>query len=354
MENLMKEALVDVTPASDKICLMMPQKSAGNTNKKKLNTDKITKGRGHIANMSDEQTVCAAALECLGVLLMDQGVLMKPVLFFLMQEKITSIAFKTFSRTQLDGDLYRDPICRTNLADLIGFMMQYPVNKMPVPINYGINILTKVKEYDPSQKVRATAAKNLSQAEMTIHNKKDVFYFPVEYKDLKDTLMFNKQTIQKFVEANAQKEVNGSNQSNVIEIEDEAMEQSENIVISDNESEKQVAEKADEELNPPPADEINEISDESEPEKESEVMAPTHEISDDEQVENVEEPEKLVIVDKLPEPVKTAAISSPRKSARNAKRSSPPAPVKTSPKKQKKSGKDDEELVNEMLADFNE
>jgi proline-, glutamic acid- and leucine-rich protein 1 len=346
MENLMKEALIDITPANDEICLMMPQQNGGKSNKrKKVNAEKkIAKGRAHIASMSAEQKVCANALECLGFLLVYHGVLMKPVLFYIMQEKINSIGFMISSKAQHDGDLYRDPTCRSRLADVIGFMMIHPVNKMPVPINYGIALLTKFKQTDPDSNVRDNAAMNLYRAETAIHNRKDVFYFPVDYRELRDTLMFNKQTIQKFNEL-TNVPVNGQN---VVEIDNEAMDEDANVVISDNESVEEVAVNVGiEKLNPPPsAAEVNEISDDSEPEAE------TQEISDDD--DDIEEPEE---VPALPEPDQETTKKNPTRSTRQSTADKRPSPVeqpKTSPKKQKVSDKKEEELVDEMLADFNE
>lgn len=337
MENFMKEALIDITPANDEICLMMPQQNGGKSNKrKKVNAEKkIAKGRAHIASMTDEHKVCAKALECLGFLLVYHGVLMKPVLFFMMQEKITSIAFMISSKAQHDGDMYRDPVCRSKLADVIGFMMLHPVSKMPVPINYGIALLTKFKQTDPDSNVRDNAAMNLYRAETAIHNRKDVFYFPAEYCELRDTLLFNKQTITKLNES----AVNGQKASVVIEVDDEVQQEDENIVISDNESIEKVANGSEKLIPPTAADEVNEISDESEPEE------VTQEISDE------EEPEKI------PQPVPESAKKNPPRSTRRSTADKRPPPVeqpKTSPKKQKVSDKKDEELVDEMLADFNE
>ena len=109
----MKEALIDVTPAHDEIFLIMPQGGAKSNKRKKINAEKkFEKGKGHGANIIEEQKVCAKALECLGFLLVYHGVLMKPVLFYLLQEKIISIGFAVSSKTQHNESLYRDPLCK--------------------------------------------------------------------------------------------------------------------------------------------------------------------------------------------------------------------------------------------------
>lgn len=338
----MKEALTDVTPANDEICLMMPQQNGGKSNKrKKVNAEKkISKGRAHIASMSEEQKVCAKALECLGFLLVYHGVLMKQVLFYVMQEKITSIAFMISSKIQQDGDLYRDPTCRSRLTDVIGFMMIHPVNKMPVPMNYGIALLTKFKQNDPDSNVRDAASMNLYRAETAIHNRKDVFYFPAEYKELKDTLNFNKLTVQKFNQVR-QETGNGA----AVEVDDEPMLEEENVVISDEESKK-----APEKLNPPKQDEVNEISDESEPEADESQpkVDETFEISDED-----EEHDILEAAPENPEPEPETPKRSTRKSVADKRQTKVESP-KSSPKKRKVTDKKQDEILDEMMADFNE
>lgn len=333
----MKEALIDITPANNEICLMMPQQNGGKSNKrKKVSAEKFAKGRVHVANISDEQKVCAKALECLGSLLVHQGVLMKPVLFYILQEKLISIGFKISSQPLCDGELYRDPNCRSKLADVVGYLMLYPVYKMPVPINYGIALLTKLKNSDPDLNVRHAAELNLHHAEKAIHNRKDVFYYPIEFRDLRDTLMFNKQIIQKFNESTAPQldTSNGLKTDNVVEpIKSNGVtEEAEKIIISDNESaedEVSVIKTADIETSNTPQDqqsEVNEISDDDN------EQAEPQEISDDESIE------ETVI----------------RPPVAKEKRPSPNDDVKVAAKKQKvaEKSKEDEEVLEEYLADF--
>ena len=332
MENLMKEALIDVTPANKEIYLMVPQHNGGKSNKKKkVHVDKFTKGRTHIASIADEQRVCSKALECLGFLLVYHGALMKPVLFYIMQEKIVSIGFKITSKVQIDGDLYRDPHCRSRLSDVVGFLMVYPVSKMPVPINYGIALLSKIKQSDPDSNVRDCATMNIYRAETAIHNRKDVFYYPTDYKDLRDTLMFNKQTINKFNEATVAREETSTNGKYVETPEVNVdVKETEDILISDDESDQNLVKVVETvEIKSPEKEEpeINEISDEEEEE--------AQEISDEEPVtEMIVEPTRLT-------------RSAERK--RESLTVEPPAVAK----KQKVSNKKDEELVDELLADFN-
>lgn len=321
MENLMKEALIDITPANNEICLMMPQQNGGKANKRKrLNADKkFTKARSHVVNKSDEQKVCAKALECLSFLLVYHGVLMKPVLFYILQEKVSSIGFMIASRSQDESDLYHDPFCRSRLSDLIGFLMVHPVHKMPVPINYGLAMLTKMKNLDPIASVRDAAAMNLYRAESAIHNRKDVFYFPPDCRDLRDTLMFNKQTIQKFqAETNGQEKPaidTNSKKPRREEVEDVE------VVISDdsNEEEMEITEDAVPMLPLIVEPEVNEISDDAD---------------EPQEISDTEEPEIVVVIEKPKSPVK----ESP--------------PVVTIKRTKKISNHKDDDLLEEYLADF--
>jgi hypothetical protein len=335
MENLMKEAFIDVTPTDNEIYLMVPQQNGGKSHKKKkLNIDgKFVKGKTHVSNLSFEQNVCIKALECLAYMLVYHGVLMKPVLFYIMQEKITSIAFAVSAKVQQDSDLYRDPTCRSRLSDLIGFMMIHPVPKMPVPINYGIALLTKMKHSDSDANVRDVAAMNLYRAETAVHNRKDVFYFPSDYRDLRDTLMFNKQTVQKF-NAPIEKTTNELLSSNIIEEHQSNNKMEvENVLIPSSDSEDESNDLTKNNNEQEPQTEVNEISDDDE----DAVIETTPEIS---------EPETIRRSSRKPMPSekKLAAVSE--------KRTSPVAEAQVSPKKQKVSNQKEEDMVEEYLADF--
>lgn len=325
----MKEALIDITPASNDVCLILPQQNGGKAAKKrKHNAEKLIKSRGHVVNIDHEQKVCVKALECLGYLLVYQGSLMKPVLFFLLQEKVTSIGFLIASKIQQDGELYRHPLCRSFLADLVGFLMTHPLHKMPLPINYGIALLTKLKHSDPDASVRKAADMNLYRAETAIHNKKDVFYFPPDYSELRDHLMFNKQTINKFNDATVPKELNGT-AVYAVEPDDEVLE---SIAVVDNGESSDEAElvatiaepmkagRSTRQKQAPPVPEVvEEISDEE-----------TQEISDDEECEIIPP-----VAEKRPS---TSDLT-------------PPAVAK---KPKVVASKKDEELLEEYMADFND
>lgn len=323
MENVLKEALLDVTPPTKEIRLMMPQKNGGSSNKKKkfAADKKFTKGKAHVASIVDEQTVCAKALECLCFLTALNGGITKPALMFILQEKILAVGFAISSRTQEENDLYRDPMCRVKLSDLVTYMMTHPVATMPTHINHGIALLTKTKNSDPDVNVRNAASMNLNRAEPTIRSRKEAVYFPPEYRDLRDTLMFNRQTINRFNEA-----LNLRGESaNEVSPTAEALptpDGTANIIISDNESKDDdeivtngnASRQVEAVIEPM---EVNEISDED-----------TQEISDSDEPEIVQPPPKA------------------------DKRASRSRAVVTPPKKQRNTDSNNDELLDEYLADF--
>lgn len=328
MENLMKEAFIDITPASNDICLILPQQNGGKAAKKrKHNSEKLIKSRGHVVNIDHEQKVCAKALECLGYLLVYQGTLMKPVLFFLLQEKVIAVGFLIASKIQQDGELYRHPRCRSLLADLVGFLMTHPLHKMPVPINYGIALLTKLKHSDPDESVRKTADMNLYRAETAIHNKKDVFYFPPDYSELRDTLMFNKQTINKFNDATVPKDSNGTVVS-LVEPDDEVEENVLSLDGGDSSDEAELVATIVE----PPKEAQNTRQKPTQP-----ALEVVEEVSDEETQEISDEDEDCEIVPPVAE--KRPSSSDP----------TPPAVAK---KSKVVASKKDDELLEEYMADF--
>ncbi|CRK88167.1 CLUMA_CG001952, isoform A [Clunio marinus] len=312
MENIMKEAFIDVTPTNDEICLIVPQQDNKKSNRrKKVNIDKkFLKQKTHMASNEDEQLTCVKALECLRFILISQGAIMKPTLFYIMQEKILAIGFSISSTIQQDGDLYRDPSCRSRLSDLITSMMTHPVQKIPTLINYCIALLTKIKQTDSDAKVRENAERNLYTAETTIHNRKDVFYFPIDYREFRDTLMFNKQIIKKFNEP-------------VVTIE---------------------------KVNNEESNDVNEnIENEEDDEKQESIsVAEGNEISEEEVLEESSSEEESPII----EPLSTKTTNPSSEKVTENKRPSTAEDSHTTEKKQKISNGKEEELLEEYLADF--
>jgi proline-, glutamic acid- and leucine-rich protein 1 len=348
MENIMKEMLVDVTPAIDESFLIISTQENGNGEKKKKKGNgigKLLKGKTTLINLVDSQKTCAKALKCLGILLMYQGVLMKPVLYYVMQEKILAIGFKITSSVQKEDELYHDYVCRIKLCDLLLFMILHPVQKNPLPLNYCLALLTQLKHSDPDMNVRDNASENMLRAESVIHNRKEVFYFPSDYRELRDTLLFNKSTIQKLIETPSNETLRNENQSNgnsmnvemFSEAEDDENEDEDednndnNNDTQQNENQKESCSENDENENK------NEDSNDDDDDDDDD------EVEEEEEVENVEEiikpPTQEIKIVPLPQKQKRQTTT-----ATNV--------IEKPSKKPKISDLKDEQVVEEMLADF--
>lgn len=353
----MKEALNDITPKIDESFLIIQANGDGKKKKKQGNVNgKLLRGKTSLVNLVDAQKTCAEALKCLGHILMYQGVLMKPVLFYIMQEKVFAIGFRISSIVQKEDELYHDQECRKKLNDLVLLMALHPVHKIPVPLNYCMALLTKVKHSDPNVHVRENASENLHRVEGAIHNKKEIFYFPSDYRELRDTLMFNKQTIHKFNECKSesirnQNENHSNGKSDIVEMftesEDDEHENADDEDENDNhgidENVNQNESKEDSFLSAVEAEQEEEFDEESlsdENEEEEEIV-------DDEMAETIKPPTREVISEKMSSRSKTAKDSS-------AKRAAAVNDIEKTAKKPKKSDLKDEQVVEEMLADFDE
>lgn len=334
MENIMKEMLLDISPAIDESFLIISstQENSGNSEKKKKGKGigKLLKGKPALVNLVDSQKTCAKALECLGILLMYQGVLMKPVLYYVMQEKVLAIGFKITSSVQKEDELYHDYVCRTKLCDLLLFMILHPVQKNPLPLNYCLALLTQLKHSDPDMNVKDKASENMLRAESVLHNRKEVFYFPTDYRELRDTLLFNKSTIQKLIEI-------PTNNGEINSCENQSNGNSMNVQIISSDTE-------------------NDDDDEDEDNNDDEIQEPNDdddEMEEDEN-ENEDEKEEEKVEEIIKPPTQEIKITpSPQKQQKRERQTAAAKNIIEKPlKKPKISDLKDEQVVEEMLADF--
>lgn len=349
----MKEALNDITPKIDDSFLIIQENGDGKKKKKQGNSSgKLLRRKTSLVNLIDAQKTCAQALKCLGHILMYHGVLMKPVLFYIMQEKVFAIGFRISLIVQKVDELYHDFECRKKLNDLVLLMALHPVHKIPVPLNYCMALLTKVKHSDPNVHVRENASENLLRVEGAIHNRKEIFYFPSDYRELRDTLMFNKQTINKFNELQSESKNHNENQSNrkseIVEM-ISASEDEENEDVEDDDNDNN---EIDENVND--IKESFEATLEAEQEKnvdEESLSAESEEeekeIDDDEMGELIEPPTQKIVSGKMSSRSKTTTDSP-------TKRPAAVNDIVKPTKKPKNSDLNDEQVVEEMLADFDD
>lgn len=332
-ENLLKEAFIDVTPPNDEICLMVPQPNGNKSNRKKRNQHadkKIGKSKGHVVNIENEQMACYTALDVMNTLLKYDGATLKPVLYKLMQDKILSVAFMITERDSEVGDLYSNSVCRIKLTELIYNMMSHPATSCPAPISFGIELLQKLKNDDFDFNVRRTAAIHLTFSEKLIHNKKESFYFPTDIRDFRDTLKYNAHILKKFSEK-APEEDSVKQNTGIITLEDDDEEQNEEslsevIAIPDEDQKHET---------PMEQEEVNVIISDDSSDGDLQIIGNKDKVEQTSEKGSIEDAVEPVVV--LPAP------------KRQAKQKSPAAN-----KKVKLADKQNDKLIDEYLADFND
>lgn len=349
MENAMKEALADITPKIDETFLIIQENGndGGGRKKKKPGnvSGKLLKAKTQHANLIDAQRTCVEALNCLEHMLRYQGVLMKPALFYVLQEKVFAIGFRISSIPQKEDELYHDPQCRSALVDLVQALALHPVQKIPVPLNYCVALLSKVKHSDSNVHVRDNASASLIRLEGAIHSRKECFYFPSDYKELRDTLMFNKQTIHKLIECKTNQNGAQSNGKSEIAAAAEMLSASEDENENDEHDDDNRG--IDENVKPNESKDDSFVSavEEEEEEADQESLNEDAENDDNDVDDDVGETIK---------PPPAEVPMSPPASVKRPAAANDTAAEKPTVKKPKTSDLKEELVVEEMLADFDE
>lgn len=203
-ENLLKEIILDTTPRNNAMCLMIPTGKKDSLSRKqlrKVQSEKKVQKTVTIDSLENEQELCVVALELLNVLWKTNGTLLKPVLCKIVQDKILFIAFSTASKDENQSeDLYTSPRCRIQLMETIYTLMSCSTFNCPPPLSFGLELMKKVKQTDHDYNVRKLCDSLSMDVEKLIHNKKEVFYFPTDIKDFRDTIKYNEYTLKKFNE----------------------------------------------------------------------------------------------------------------------------------------------------------
>ncbi|CAO1418811.1 unnamed protein product [Diamesa serratosioi] len=203
-ENLLKEIILDTTPRNNAMCLMIPTGKKDSLSRKqlrKVQSEKKVVKAATPENLEYEQELCVVALELLNILWKTNGTLLKPVLCKIVQDKILFVAFSSASRDENQSeDLYTNPRCRIQLMETIYTLMSCSTFNCPPPLSFGLELLKKVKQTDYDYNVRKLCDSLSINVEKLIHNKKEVFYFPTDIKDFRDTIKYNEYTLKKFNE----------------------------------------------------------------------------------------------------------------------------------------------------------
>ena len=352
-ENLLKEIILDTTPRNNAMCLMIPTGKKDSLSRKqlrKVQSEKKVQKAVTSDNLENEQELCVVALELLNVLWKTNGTLLKPVLCKIVQDKILFIAFSSASRDENQSeDLYTNPRCRIQLMETIYTLMSCSTFNCPPPLSFGLELLKKMKQSDHDYNVRKLCDSLSINVEKLIHNKKEVFYFPTDIKDFRDTIKYNEYTLKKFNEITEWGiESKVDDKEDEVIIDDNLMNGSEDVVVMIEKlvSPKEAAKTKEQAI-------LNESI---------EITSDSDEVEEDEmEVDEKEEEETLVITNEVilcedgeEEEEEKDSIAPPKSIPNNA--AEEPAM-----KKQKLNNKDvivldddDETLLDELYTDLNE
>lgn len=199
MENLMKEAFIDITPIQSDIVLTLPQTSEKSKKKKKENAMRKTiSGNAIDKCLHLHQMLCSKSLEFLRNLLLYSGAAMKPVLLKILQDKILVTTFKFMSLELTENDLYNSINCRSNMLELIFALQTHPPIRNATPMSFFIEILSKFKEHDCELKLKQRAMEMLRSVEGMLHCRKDPIHFPTDLREFRDSWLFNEKTVKAF------------------------------------------------------------------------------------------------------------------------------------------------------------
>lgn len=202
MENLMKEAFVDITPIQTEIVLTLPQASGGGEKSKKKKKEnamrKTISGNAIDKSLHLHQMLCSMSLEFLRNLLLFNGAAMKPVFLKILQDKILMTTFKFISLELTENDLYNSIKCRSNMLELIFVIQTHPPIRNATPMSFFIEILSKFKDNDRELELRQRAMEMLRSVEGMLHCRKDPIHFPNDLREFRDHWLFNEKTVKAF------------------------------------------------------------------------------------------------------------------------------------------------------------
>lgn len=165
-------------------------------------------------SIQNEIKLCKKALETLQIFLDSTGTFIKPIYHKILQDKVLLQSFNVLGQFKNRKDYYEDAECRIKLFEVLTALVNNSSANCPPPLGYGLEILTKAKQLDPDFEVRENCAKLLMVLEKAIHPKREIFYFPTDVKDFRDTIKFNQLVLKKFDNLNGEVHENGKKTGN--------------------------------------------------------------------------------------------------------------------------------------------
>lgn len=256
-----------------------------------------------------------------------------------MQDKILTTSFLViFKRTSHFGDAE----CRAKLFETLYSLVINSSHISPPPLSYALEIFTRVKQWDVDQLVRKDCEIYLASIEKLIHPKKEVFFFPTDVQDFRDSMKFNQQVLQKFSEIPNLKVTEVTTEENVqnIDMDDDT---EKDIVFDQSESESEEEPILEPPAKTPKVDESVKIS------NKLPTVVVVEESSDDESIEeNKEEDVEMESSEK--DDLKEQIIKEPVEPEPEVHKKQ--LSVKVS--EPRKSSLDENALVEQYAADFND
>lgn len=132
------------------------------------------------------ESLCAAALNCLVHILNVAGSFLKPVHHKILQEKIVTIALSIVNVTPKQSNLYSDAKCRDALYNALIALVQSPHHLSAPPIQYAVEIFRIAQIHDSSALIREKCANHSRSIEKIVHPQKEVFFFPIDPNEVKE------------------------------------------------------------------------------------------------------------------------------------------------------------------------
>ncbi len=145
------------------------------------------------------QKLCAKSLDSLALLINSSGCYLNSIFHKILKDKLLILSFGVTSKlSQSQGDIYEDSHCRTKLFECLKSLNNNSSSICASPLNYTLEIFAKAMEMDPSGNNSEMLFGTMATLLKDVRPKKEIFYFPTDIKDFRDTVKFNQRLEKKF------------------------------------------------------------------------------------------------------------------------------------------------------------
>lgn len=202
-EDLIKAILQDVTPFQAEVTLKVLSGSRKYLSKKAR--QRLNKAQNQASNLvqthskafnphntrivysdSGNETLCAAALNCLTAVLHAAGCFLKPTMQKVLQENIVALAFGVVNTIPKKLSLYANAEARCALYTALYALVQCPHHLCPPPLQYAVEIFRITQNSDGSASIRQKCNDYLRALEKTLHPQKETLFFPTDVTEINE------------------------------------------------------------------------------------------------------------------------------------------------------------------------